>query len=129
MFHLWGYGIGQGLIGGKVVDHEYYGELSAKIISDLIDGEKIQDYKVSTVNRNRYLFDYKVLKKFNIDPDLLPLDSVVINKSRLFSKQAVVIFIFLLSVIAILTAVVIIILNLYKYKSNIEKNKIFIYGT
>ncbi len=63
VFHLWGHGIGSGLIGGKVVDHGYYGELSAELISRLIAGGDIREYRVSKTNRNRFMFDNSVLEK------------------------------------------------------------------
>ena len=121
VFHLWGHGIGEGLIGGKVADHRFYAELSARFIIDLINGKRIQDTEVSNKSNNRFLFDYAVLEKFGLNSDLLSEDSVLINREKKFSRHALWVIIILSTVIALLSMVLLVIFKIYRLKILAEK--------
>lgn len=73
-------GIGEGLIGGKIVSYEESGFEAASMIVDILNGKDIADIPVVTKGASQYTFDYQVLKKYGIDPSLAPADAVIVNK-------------------------------------------------
>lgn len=73
-------GIGEGLIGGKIVSYEESGFEAASMIVDILNGKDIADIPVVTKGESQYTFDYQVLKKYGIDPSLAPADAVFVNK-------------------------------------------------
>jgi PAS domain S-box-containing protein len=120
VFHLWGHGIGEGLIGGKVVDHSYFAQLSAHLVLELIKGADISTYEVSRESRNRYLFDSAILEKFHISKRSLPPESTLINNNPVFSETARRYIVYLVIIIIILAAGFLTIFSLYHSKSLAE---------
>lgn len=121
IFHLWGHGIGDGLLGGKVVDHGYYGELSAGVVCDLINGKEIDDIDTEVLGNNRFLFDSNVMDSFEISRKSLPEDAVVINMKRIFSRESLIVLFGLVLVIFALLSVIFFIYHLYQKKAKAEK--------
>ena len=79
IYNILEYGIGTGSIGGKVVDHYKQGEMAGRIVLKLLQGEEPLSIFIDNDNANIYVFDYDVLRKYNISKKNLPKDSVVIN--------------------------------------------------
>ena len=121
VFHLWSHGIGDGLAGGYVVDHEFHAELSAQIVEDLLRGASIENYPVTPVSKNRYLFDKEVMEKFDLDLRDLPGDAVLINKNPLLNKKTLGLFIVLLFIILVLSTMIILILRYQRLLQRTEK--------
>ncbi len=121
VFHLWRHGIGKGLLGGYVVDHRFYAELSARLVLDLIQGADIAGIPVSEVSRNRPLIDYRVLQKFNLDRRRLPEETVLLNHAPLIDEKSLSIIIILLAIILALTALILVILRYQKLLKSTEK--------
>lgn len=81
VFHLWEHGLGQGIVGGKVVSHIEQGRLAGLIALDIINGESPNDIPVmSGEEANRYIVDYAALKRWGIDEDRLPARTQILNK-------------------------------------------------
>lgn len=80
VFHLWGYGVGDGLAGGKLISHYKYGVEAATLLKEILEGKKeIKDIKVVTESDNDYIYDYEVLNKYNIDLGILPEGTILLN--------------------------------------------------
>ncbi len=122
VFHMWGHGIGQGLVGGMVVDHYHYAMLSAQIVLDLIEGVPVGGYKVSEkpVN-NRYLFDKNAMKQYDLKPRLLPRGTVFINDNPLFTKESLLILAGLVLLLLMLTGFIFDILKKNRIIKQTEK--------
>lgn len=75
-------GVGEGLIGGKMVSYEKSGYLAGSIVLDVLNGADVADIPVVTEGEGQYCFDYQVLKKYDIDFSLIPKDAVIVNKSQ-----------------------------------------------
>ncbi|HCY83664.1 MAG TPA: hypothetical protein DHV36_00850 [Desulfobacteraceae bacterium] len=87
LFHLWAHGIGQGILGGKIISHTEQGRVAASMVLDILNGTPVEDLRVVNRSPNQYLFDDRVLRKNNIDPALLPPDSLVLNRPQSFYRQ------------------------------------------
>jgi PAS domain S-box-containing protein len=78
VFHLWEHGLGQGLLGGKIISHEAQGRLAGGLVLRILSGEAAETLPViEGEDANRHLFDHAVLTRFGIDESLLPPDSEV----------------------------------------------------
>ncbi|MEZ7197261.1 ATP-binding protein [Pseudodesulfovibrio karagichevae] len=81
VYDLWEHGLGLGAIGGKIVSHFDQGRRAASMALDILGGTPVRDIPVvEGTEANRYVFDYRVLKRFHIDPDDLPEDSRILNQ-------------------------------------------------
>jgi diguanylate cyclase (GGDEF)-like protein len=75
-------GVGEGLLGGKMVSYEKSGYLAGSIVLDILNGADIADIPVVTRGESQYCFDYQVLRKYDIDFSLIPKDAIIVNKSQ-----------------------------------------------
>lgn len=88
LYHSLEYGIGEGLIGGKVVLFEEQGRQAANIVKTILQGKSIDQIEISST-KNKYLFDYEELKKFNLI-DKIPENSILINKPKSFFDKPLI---------------------------------------
>lgn len=80
VFHLWEHGLGEGIIGGKLVSQYEQGRIAGEMALKIINGTKVRDLKILQAQAaNRYMFDYNELKKHNISLKILPENSIIIN--------------------------------------------------
>lgn len=86
VFHLWEHGLGDGIIGGKLISHEDQGREAAKITLLNLQGTPLDKLSIPEQSPNRYKFDYNVLKKFQVSLSALPGESIVINRPESFFK-------------------------------------------
>jgi diguanylate cyclase (GGDEF)-like protein/PAS domain S-box-containing protein len=124
LFSFWDFDLGYGTVGGKVTSGFYEGEEAAKIALKIINGSPLESIPQVSGSPNKYMFDYAQLKNFNINPNILPKGSIIINEDYSFFqkyKKLVVgtgiVFLFLITIISLLT----IIIN-QKRKNEIELN-------
>jgi len=99
LFHLWEHGVGQGMIGGKVVSQFMQGRRAGELAGRILDGEAVRDVGMVTTSPNRYLFDAEVLRRFAISRDRLPEGSELLNDSGRIIKlgprgQFLIVFVF-----------------------------------
>lgn len=111
IFHLWYHGIGEGLLGGKIISHFEQGKTAAEITQQILSGQPVSEREVILQSPNKYIFDYSELQRRNIDQNQLPKDSIVLNEPDSFYKKnqkviwAVSITILLLSVSLLISIV------------------------
>ncbi|ABC27528.1 FOG: GGDEF domain [Hahella chejuensis KCTC 2396] len=87
LFHLWMHGIGQGILGGKVISHFEQARVAANIGLRALRGEKVGDIPVVTDSPNRYVFDFREMLRFDIGEDDLPLDSLLLFRPVTLYQQ------------------------------------------
>jgi signal transduction histidine kinase len=68
--------IGHGIVGGYVMPFEKQGEITAKIVSGLLDGKKAQEIPIQTIP-GVYMFDWHELQTWHIPESKLPAGSVI----------------------------------------------------
>ena len=75
--------VGQGVVGGKITSPNYQGKAAAETALRILEGERIEDIPVvgsPLVN----IFDYNVMKKFNLTAEDVPDPKVFLNKPQTF---------------------------------------------
>lgn len=79
VYHLWYHGIGQGIIGGKVISHNEQGRKAAEMALMILEGRSVSSVQLLDRSPNVYIYDYNVLDKYEIDIDRLPNEAIIIN--------------------------------------------------
>src|SRR5690606_27954194 len=108
VYHLYDIGFGNGGIGGSMVMGALQGEEAARLALRVLAGEVASDMPFVRKNTTRYVFDYKVLQRFGIDTDLLPVGSEIINRPESFlgdNRDVVLARVFVIVILLILIAV------------------------
>jgi signal transduction histidine kinase/ABC-type uncharacterized transport system substrate-binding protein/ActR/RegA family two-component response regulator len=110
LFHLWQHGMGEGVLGGKIISHFEQGKTSAIIASKVLSGTDISSVNEIYESPNIFMFDYNQLIKHNIPVKDLPDDAIIINQpEKFYSKYktiinvTIIIFVLLLLFITILS--------------------------
>ncbi len=103
LFHLYRHGLGDGVLGGKVISHINQGKIAASLVQQILSGTPCSTLKVIDRSPNRYVFDYNVMAAFGIKLDELPPNSLILNNNKRFFYRnkkilitAVSLFLFLL---------------------------------
>ncbi|MBN2143725.1 MAG: PAS domain S-box protein, partial [Candidatus Aureabacteria bacterium] len=78
--------VNSGVVGGKVVCGFYQGKKAAEMLLQYATGKSIERIPVIKESPNRYMFDYKALKRFEIPFSALPQDSLILNKPVSYYK-------------------------------------------
>lgn len=106
------FGVGQGALGGKLVNYAAYGEETARRAVRILQGEPIGNFPVlDGESANRYQFDYQQMERFLIEKDQLPEGSEVLFEPQPFYQVYRELFLFLLG-LAILAVVSIVFLSI-----------------
>ncbi len=110
VYSFWDFNLNHGTAGGKVIGGTSQGRAAADMALEIIGGKDTDQMKIRTESPSSYMFDYNILRKFNINPSLLPESSTILNKPESIYEKfffiiwtASVSFIFLFAVIGILT--------------------------
>ncbi len=73
-----------GIVGGSMLSGRLHGVRAAEIAMEVLNGRYASDIPVDMHSTARLMFDYRQLKRFNIDLDRLPPGSIVVNKPESF---------------------------------------------
>ncbi|SDL08993.1 Signal transduction histidine kinase [Maridesulfovibrio ferrireducens] len=107
VFSVWEFLLGHGIVGGKLLSGQDQGRQAAKMAVEVLQTGQMPGQKVVLGTNEYYMFDYNILKKFNIDQTLLPEDSIIINGPDYFYKLnkqvfwTIIVSLFVLSIILI----------------------------
>lgn len=80
-------GVGMGILGGKMVSYLDSGKIAADMILQVFNGTPVESIPVVKTSPNRYIFDYNIIEKYNININDLPKDSEIVNQKTSFFKQ------------------------------------------
>ncbi|TCT14352.1 diguanylate cyclase/phosphodiesterase [Natranaerovirga pectinivora] len=108
IFRIYSEGIGEGFLGGKVVNHFEQGKSAGIMVQDILDGQDVSGIPILEVSPNVYMFDHNIIEKFNINISLLPEDAVIINRKIGFYDQYTLLFWISLSIFIFLVAIIVI---------------------
>jgi PAS domain S-box-containing protein len=92
IYSAWQFMLGHGIVGGKLHPGQEEGALAARMVLQVLAGEKPFRIPVVDTFNDPYLFDYNVLKRFSIPEDKLPMGATLINEPLSFytiNKQIV----------------------------------------
>ncbi|WP_144395283.1 ABC transporter substrate binding protein [Pleionea sediminis] len=71
--------VGQGVVGGKVTSPNFQGEVAGKLALQILNGVPADDIPIVGSPLDN-IFDYELVKKFNINEELIPNNSIFLNK-------------------------------------------------
>lgn len=118
VYSNWDFLLNNNIIGGKLLSGKEYGKNVAGVVKRVLNGEKASNMTINMNKNNKYVFDYDMLKKYNINNSLLPPDSVILNKpSSQFSvsKRYGMMFLFII-IGGLILIIVILLLNIRRRK-------------
>lgn len=87
VYGLWDFSLGYGIVGGKLTSGYTEGERAAELAIRILQGETSSSIPVQRQTQSQYLFDYAVMRKWDIPVSKLPDGSTVINKPNSFYEQ------------------------------------------
>lgn len=117
-YALWSNQIGNGVIGGVVSNPYMQGKQIANLMVKKLAGEEIPQL---TPKEFYPMYDYNILKKYNIPIKKIPKDSLIINSPNL--SDNLIDILYLIIGLIIILIVIIIIFTRYTFKLNQEKKK------
>lgn len=115
------YGITKGVIGGKVVNQYNQSKNATEMLLKLINKETSKQLYIGDDSTNDYIFDYDMMKVYNIKKSDLPNGSMILNNPSdiLYKyKTLIVSTIFLL---VGLISIIIALISYIKYRKKYEK--------
>ncbi len=80
IYGTWGFFLGQGIVGGKLLAGSDQGRLAAELALRILAGERADDLPVVGNHISKYMFDSKELQRFDISLNALPRQSEIINQ-------------------------------------------------
>ncbi|WP_413284335.1 EAL domain-containing protein [Vibrio sp. MA40-2] len=114
IFHPYQHGIGQGILGGVIIDHEQQGVEAGKIILRYLQSEEKQNIPVMDSSPSLPVFDSRQLQRYKVNSSRLPDGSIVLfKKTSVFERYNSEIIGLLL-----LTVVLLIVHGFVRYKTN-----------
>ncbi len=79
IYGMWKFYLGNGIVGGYLVDGYEHGQVAADFAISKLKGE-IFDYDLLEIANPDLYFDYKELKQFGLESITLPNEATIINK-------------------------------------------------
>ncbi len=73
-------GVGEGLLGGRMIDYKTMGVQAAETVYQILTGTSVDSIRLNEQTPYYYIFDYNLLKKYKIEESLIPEGAVLINK-------------------------------------------------
>ena len=116
------YGITDGVIGGKVINLYNHSKLATEMLLKIINGENLNNKYINDDRPNDYIFDYNLLKQYDININSLPINSIIINNPIDIIKKNKGIFINILILLLGLTSIIITLISYIKYRKKYEKS-------
>ncbi len=107
IYTVWEFLVGHGTVGGRMLSGFKHGQDGAKMALRILQGESVDNLPVVVESSGEYIFDYQVLQRLQVDENLLPSSSKIINSPKAFyelSKELfwTIIVSFILLVIALM---------------------------
>ncbi|MDY0262142.1 ATP-binding protein [Syntrophotalea acetylenica] len=86
LYHLYYHGMGDGIVGGKLLSHVDQGKSAARMVIDILHGKPVSRLPVQTGIPNRYVFDYRQLQRFQVPLASLPANSTILYRPASFFR-------------------------------------------
>jgi len=119
IYGLWDFYLNHGIVGGLLTSAIAQGDAVSKMALDiLLNNKNIQDIPILEKSPNKYIFDYNILKKFDIDISQYLSEYSIINEpSSLYREYTKFVVLSLISIF-ILSVMVL------SMRANIQRRKI-----
>jgi signal transduction histidine kinase len=96
--------LGHGIVGGDLMRFQEQGKVTARIVSELLEGKKAQDIPIESLP-SAYVFDWKALQRWHIPEKRLPRGSLVLFREASLWERTKWIWATCILVIAILFSI------------------------
>ena len=107
--------LGSGVVGGKVLDRNYHTRQAVELATKILQGAKPDEIGPIQKGRSRWVFDYRQLTRYGIEPDLLPKDSEILYvEPPFYVKYRTIVSIVILSFLCSLLTIVLLIEKIRK---------------
>ncbi len=118
IYTFWKAFMNSGAMGGFLVNGFNHGKETAVIVKKIINGQSISEIPIIYESPNSYIFDFKELKKFNIDKNLIPENSLILNEEKsLFETYKYQIITIIIFIIVETIIILLLIINIIRRKS------------
>jgi diguanylate cyclase (GGDEF)-like protein len=87
ILHIYKHGVGEGMVGGHVVDHFKQGHFAGLLVKDYFEEGSLEGVSVIEESPNTYYFDAKIMEKHGLSLKLLPDESTIINNELSFFER------------------------------------------
>ncbi len=84
IYTVWEFLVGHGTVGGRMLSGFKHGQDGAKMALRILQGESVKNIPIVVESSGEYIFDYQVLQRLQIDENLLPASSKIINSPKAF---------------------------------------------
>ena len=84
--------LGLGIVGGKMDSAREHGDIAARLAADILKGTPPKKIPVIDKAITKYMFDHKVLKRFDVQRRRLPPNSIIINRPFTFYYEYTEVF-------------------------------------
>lgn len=113
LYHLWFHGLGDGIVGGKLISHYEQGKSAATLLKEILNGNiGMETIMVNRVSPNVFYFDANVLKRYMIKDKQLPEDSIIINsKTSLLNINSFTVISVLIIILLMLFVILLLLKN------------------
>ncbi len=123
IYHAYGFGIGQGILGGKVVDFVEHGVQAGRMGKRILEGEEPSSIPiVQDTSVNSYMFDYNLLDDYGLSLSSLPEKSVIVHAPVSIFTEYKNIVMTSLAILGILIAFIILLLMNLRYRHRVAKD-------
>lgn len=119
IYVFWDFYMDKGALGGHLASANYYGQMASKKVYEIITGNNTNKIIYDYGKFSRYLFDYQLVKKFNINN--IPKKSEFINKPVSYYQSHKTAIWFGVSTSLILFIIILLLLRVIKDKNDIAK--------
>ncbi len=87
VYVMWDFYLGTGVVGGKVTSGFSQGYEAAKIVEEILNGEKVSDIPIMIESPNELMLDYQVLKRFGLTKIVNPKNAIILNAEKTFIES------------------------------------------
>lgn len=112
--------IGHGVVGGNANRGFTQGYKAGSLALDILENKNLKTYQHVNTFKEKYIFDYKQLKRFGIDKRNLPENSIIINKPTIRYLR----YIIALTIIIILLGTIVVVLSINIQKRILAEKKV-----
>ncbi|HPU23617.1 MAG TPA: ABC transporter substrate binding protein [Candidatus Kapabacteria bacterium] len=120
IYGVWDFYLGKGIVGGCLTSGYYQGQIAGEMAKRILEGEKIGNIAIRHNGLNRYMFDYNYLVKFDINPNSLPNNSIIINNPKSFYEMNKTIVWFLFTIILLLLVIISILIRSHRVQKQLN---------
>jgi signal transduction histidine kinase/ABC-type uncharacterized transport system substrate-binding protein len=126
MYGTWDFYLGKGIVGGKITNAYDHGVMASNIAKSILAGKKIQDIKVVN-GPSKFMYDYRMVKKFNINMSKLPENSEFINLPLDFIRKNKLFFTFLALIFLLFVIfITVLYIQVKRIKISLKKEKMMV---